>query len=89
MRQYEYTPLVSVQGWSEVPRDKGLFETIMVFENYPIDAASCGNSLGSLQIRDVRSFEQTNYPITLVSGPGRRAGPEDLVRPQPVRCAGD
>ena len=42
----------------------------MVFENYPVDAAM-REQLGSLQIRDIRSFEQTNYPITLVSGPGR------------------
>ncbi len=73
MRQYEYSPLVSVQAWSEVPREKPLFETIMVFENYPVDAA-LREQLGSLEIRDVRSFEQTNFPITLVSGPGRELG---------------
>ncbi len=74
MRQYEYSPLVSVQAWSEVPRDKALFETIMVFENYPVDAALREQMLpgrsSSLSIRDVRSFEQTNFPLTLVSGPG-------------------
>jgi amino acid adenylation domain-containing protein len=73
MRQYEYSPLVNVQAWSEAPRDKALFDTIMVFENYPVDAA-LREQLGSLQIRDVRSFEQTNFPITLVSGPGRELG---------------
>ena len=27
MRQYEYSPLVQVQGWSDVPRGQPLFET--------------------------------------------------------------
>jgi len=35
MRQYEYSPLVKIQGWSEVPRSMPLFESIVVFENYP------------------------------------------------------
>ena len=35
LRQYEHSPLVDVQGWSEVPRGTPLFETIVVFENYP------------------------------------------------------
>ena len=73
MREFEYSPLVSVQGWSDAPRDKALFETILVFENYPVDAA-LREQLGSLQIRDVRSREQTNFPITLVSGPGSELG---------------
>src|SRR6185295_18259940 len=37
MRQYEYSPLVEVQGWSEVARGLPLFESLLVFENYPID----------------------------------------------------
>ena len=37
-RRYEYTPLVQIQSWSEVPRGQALFETILVFENYPVDS---------------------------------------------------
>jgi condensation domain-containing protein len=33
VRQYEFSPLAQVQGWSEVPRGKALFESIFVFEN--------------------------------------------------------
>jgi len=35
-RQYEYSPLVEVQRWSEVPKGTPLFENLLVFENYPI-----------------------------------------------------
>ncbi len=68
-RQFEHTPLVQVHGWSEVrPRSLPLFESIIVFENYPVDAALREQGrTGSLTITDVRSFEQTNFPITLVS----------------------
>ncbi len=38
VRQYEYSPLVEIQGWSDVPRGRPLFESLFVFENYPVDA---------------------------------------------------
>ena len=71
MRQYEYSPLVQVQEWSDVPRGLPLFESILVFENYPVDA-SLRKQTGSLTVEEVRSIEQTNYPITVVSGAGER-----------------
>jgi amino acid adenylation domain-containing protein/non-ribosomal peptide synthase protein (TIGR01720 family) len=69
LRHYEYSPLVQVQGWSEVPRGLPLFESIVVFENYPVDA-SLQQEGGSLEIGDVRAVDQTNYPLTLAAVPG-------------------
>ncbi|MFM2060613.1 MAG: hypothetical protein RLZZ507_283 [Cyanobacteriota bacterium] len=66
-QQYEYSPLVQVQGWSEVPRDLPLFETILVFENYPVDAALKAKAT-EMQIHDIRSAESTNYSLTLSVG---------------------
>src|SRR5207248_1626060 len=37
-RQYEYMSLVQIQSCSEVPRGQSLFESLMVFQNYPVDA---------------------------------------------------
>ena len=37
-RLYEYSPLVHIHGWSEIPRGVPLFETMFVFENFPTDA---------------------------------------------------
>jgi amino acid adenylation domain-containing protein len=68
IRQYEYTPLVDIQRWSEVRRGLPLFESIIVFENYPVSSASFGEDEGSLSIADIRSFEQTNYPLTIAAG---------------------
>lgn len=69
LRQYEYSPLVEIQGWSEVPRGVPLFESILVFENYPIDSSLLKQN-GDLKIEQVRSLEQTNYPLTVVVVPG-------------------
>jgi amino acid adenylation domain-containing protein/non-ribosomal peptide synthase protein (TIGR01720 family) len=69
LRSYEYTPLVEIQGWSEVPRGLPLFESIFVFENYPVDA-SLRSLRGSPRIDAVDFFEQTNYPLTLIVVPG-------------------
>jgi amino acid adenylation domain-containing protein/non-ribosomal peptide synthase protein (TIGR01720 family) len=66
-QQYEYSPLVQVQGWSEVRRDLPLFESILVFENYPVDA-SLKEWATEMQIHNIRSVESTNYPITISVG---------------------
>ncbi|WNG46961.1 amino acid adenylation domain-containing protein [Archangium minus] len=70
MRQHEHSPLVKVQRWSAVPAGTPLFESLMVFENYPVDTALTA-SLPSLEVRDVRSVEADHHPLTLVAVPGR------------------
>ncbi|PSB59549.1 non-ribosomal peptide synthetase, partial [Chamaesiphon polymorphus] len=69
--RYAYTPLAEVQGWSEVPRGVQLFDSIVVFENYPVGDAVQGQPEASeLQISNVRCLEQTNYPLNLIAIPG-------------------
>ncbi len=69
LRQYEYSSLVDVHGCSEIPRSQPLFESIVVFENYPVERALQG--LGEdFEIREVVFKEQTHYPLTLVGIPG-------------------
>ncbi len=68
IRQYEYTPLVDVQGWSEVSHGQSLFDSILVFENY-LNSTSEGSDSG-VSLSEVQAVEQTNYPLTLVVAPG-------------------
>lgn len=70
VQQYEYTPLVEVQGWSEIPRDLPLFESILVFENYPVDDSLKERAM-EMQIHNMQSVESTNYPITVSASVGR------------------
>ncbi|HJX26282.1 MAG TPA: condensation domain-containing protein, partial [Thermoanaerobaculia bacterium] len=61
-RQLEHSPLVEVQGWSDVPRGLPLFTSILVFENYPGELAA-GD--GRLRARDIRHSVRNSYPLTL------------------------
>jgi surfactin family lipopeptide synthetase C len=66
-QQYEYTSLVQVQQWSDVSQDFPLFETILVFENYPVDALIAESAI-AMQIEDIKSIESTNYPLAISAG---------------------
>ncbi len=68
MRQYEHSPLVDVQGWSEVRRDHPLFQSLVVFENHPVDASVWGQD-GTLQLSNMRVVAPTNYPLGIVVVP--------------------
>ena len=60
---------MQIQNWSDVPPRQPLFESILVFENYPVHTSSWGQN-EILEISNSRSFERTNYPITAVMVPG-------------------
>ncbi|WNG47516.1 amino acid adenylation domain-containing protein [Archangium minus] len=70
MRQYEHSPLVKVQGWSEVPRGTSLFDSFLVFENYPVDASVIERG-STLAIRNVYFYERINYPLAAMVIPDR------------------
>ncbi|HYO57344.1 non-ribosomal peptide synthetase/type I polyketide synthase, partial [Archangium sp.] len=71
LRQYEHSPLAQVQGWSDVPRGTPLFESLFVFENYPVDA-SIQTRAGRLANQDIRSTERINYPLGVLVTPGHQ-----------------
>jgi amino acid adenylation domain-containing protein len=68
LQQYSYTPLVEIQALSEFGGGIPLFESIVGFENYPLDS-SLREQRGSLQFSQRKMFTQTNYPLTLVAVP--------------------
>jgi amino acid adenylation domain-containing protein len=67
-RRYDYSPLVQVQRWSEVPRGEPLFESILSFENYPVDKGVEEYSR-TLDISEARSYSTTHYPMTVIVTP--------------------
>ncbi len=68
LREYEHSSLVDIQKLCNLPAKQNLFDTLFVFENYPTDYSS--NSTGSIKLKDFNSFEETNFPITIISAPG-------------------
>ncbi|WP_437913629.1 amino acid adenylation domain-containing protein [Sorangium sp. So ce302] len=68
LRQHEHTPLVDIQRWSEVERGQALFQSLLVFENAPVDPALREGRI-AFQAREVEDRGATNYPITITSWP--------------------
>jgi len=66
-QQYEYTSLIQVQQWSDVPKDSPLFASILVFENYPVDTAIAEFGI-EMEIKETQSVESTSYPLTISAG---------------------
>lgn len=65
-REYEHVPLEQIQKWCKVSPATGLFDTLFVYENYPIDE-QIQELGGELKIDQVTAQEQTNYPFTLIA----------------------
>lgn len=68
--EYEYSPLMDVQGWSEVPRGASLFDSTLSFQNYPVDAGIPEQTGSTLQISEVSTFTKSHYPLRVLAVPG-------------------
>nr|AYN44369.1 nonribosomal peptide synthetase [Cloning vector H69C977B_s26] len=66
---YSYASLADIQHWSDAPKDRPLFESILVFENYPLDASTLLPRSG-LTISSVNTHDRISYPLALVAIPG-------------------
>lgn len=71
MRQFEYTPLLQIQNWSETPRGLALFESLFVFENLPTGGLG-GQGGAGFSIEASPSESYTNFPLTFVAVPGKQ-----------------
>jgi amino acid adenylation domain-containing protein len=71
MLEHESTPLVQVQGWSGIPRGLPLFESLLAFENYPIDPAARELDL-PLAVETLQAVTGSHYPLGLAVFEGER-----------------
>ncbi len=65
MREFEYTPLSDIQRWSG-RGGQSLFDSIIVFENQPVDRTLREGSGESLRFGDLQSAGVTNFPMDLM-----------------------
>ena len=65
---YQWSSLIEIQGWSDVPRGTPIFESLYVFQNAP--AAGSRPALGAIEQRDVRFRGRTHLPLTLEAWAG-------------------
>ncbi|MFB7122158.1 non-ribosomal peptide synthase/polyketide synthase [Kitasatospora sp. NPDC056273] len=73
-RRFDHLPLARMHGLSQVPPGTELFDSLVVFENYPVGDATAGAY--GLLVRDLDAREATNYPLTVVVSPGGRLAVE-------------
>ncbi|HEV2149507.1 MAG TPA: amino acid adenylation domain-containing protein, partial [Longimicrobiaceae bacterium] len=71
LRGHEHTPLVRVQGWSGVPAGEPLFESLLAFENFPVQEA-LGGTARDFEVEGWESSGETSYPLTLLALPEAR-----------------
>jgi amino acid adenylation domain-containing protein/non-ribosomal peptide synthase protein (TIGR01720 family) len=64
VRDHESTPLYEIQRWAG-RSGEALFDSIVVFENYPVDRALRERADVDLVFGKVDSRETTHYPLTL------------------------
>ena len=67
-REHGYCGLAEIQRWAGTTGASGLFETLVVFQSYPVQGA-LDSERWRRMVRDVREFHETNYPLTLLAAP--------------------
>lgn len=71
-RPYEYYGQGQIHAWSEVPGAHSLYDSILVFQNYPFQASTSGSEL-AMDIRDTAAQgAHTRYALTLLVTPHDR-----------------
>ncbi|HGT3364699.1 TPA: non-ribosomal peptide synthase/polyketide synthase [Pseudomonas aeruginosa] len=68
LREQEHTPLFEIQRWAGL--GEALFDSLLVFENYPVAEALEKGSPGGVRFGPVSNHEQTNYSLTVALGVG-------------------
>jgi amino acid adenylation domain-containing protein len=69
LREYGHCALSDLQAYTEVPSGTPLFDTLLVFENYP-GAEEDGWSAPGLRMRFRHTTGRTGYPLTITVEPG-------------------
>ena len=68
---YEYSSLIDVQAWSELPTGQPLFDCLLVVENYPVNADMLAGQ-SALSLQNVQFVEWTHFPLTLLVSTGEQ-----------------
>src|SRR5262249_11354520 len=69
LREVEHVGLAEIQRLAGVD---SLFDTLLVFENYPLDRRALSDAASELMIVRADGRDAAHYPLTLVIAPGER-----------------
>ncbi len=68
LAQFDHIPLAQALAWAGLDAGAPLFETILRFQNYPLDSSLWQRA--GLEIRDITWFDRWHYPLCFVVEPG-------------------
>ncbi|MET9611042.1 amino acid adenylation domain-containing protein [Streptomyces sp. NPDC006512] len=78
LMDHQFLPLADIQRGTGLGE---LFDTLVVFENYPLDADGLRSAAGGLGIVGGDNHESTHYPLSLTVSLGRSLGLDLAHRP--------
>ncbi|WP_189893822.1 amino acid adenylation domain-containing protein, partial [Streptomyces xantholiticus] len=85
LMDHQYLGLADIQRLTPVSGE--LFDTLLVFENYPVDTDGLRRAAGGLGVVDGRSHEGTHYPLGLMVHAGSTLALELSYRPDVLEPA--
>lgn len=72
MYEYEYSSIIDIQGWSEVPRGQIMFDNILVFGDTYLRTGQVGEEDPYLTMRRQSFVDWTGYPLVVDVRDGER-----------------
>lgn len=70
--RHGHVPLAQIQKHCRPTGTGRLFDSVVVFENYPLDAVAHSDALAGLTVESVGSEQETNYAVTVSAHLTRR-----------------
>ncbi|MER7491262.1 non-ribosomal peptide synthase/polyketide synthase [Streptomyces pharetrae] len=71
-RRFDFLALPRIQALSEIPAGEALFDSMVVFENYPVDESATART--GVRVEDVRAEDAPTFPLCLRAHLGDRLG---------------
>ncbi|TWV29510.1 amino acid adenylation domain-containing protein, partial [Streptomyces misionensis] len=71
-RRFDFLALPRIQAVSEVPAGQALFDSMVVFENYPVDESATART--GVRVEEVRADDATTFPWCLRAHLAERLG---------------
>ena len=65
--RFAYAPLAELQRYRSPATASSLFNSLIVFENYPIAKGLSESQRTDFRVSDVRAIDHTSYPLTVVA----------------------
>ncbi|MFH8798671.1 non-ribosomal peptide synthase/polyketide synthase [Streptomyces sp. NPDC017936] len=71
-RRFDFLALPRIQALSELPAGEALFDSMVVFENYPVDESATART--GVRVEEVRADDAPTFPLCLRAHLGDRLG---------------